>query len=279
MIIINLTGGLGNQMFQYAFGRYLSFKHKSDLKYHYTNALFNTQRSFALEVFNIHATEATSEDLRKLGVVQNRYVNRVLYLLDERYKIQLNKNIITQHPPYVFDESLRNTQDNKYVQGFFTDERYFKGVEDMLRKEFTPKDPLDKKNEKITDEIKQVNSVSIHVRRGDYITNKANAKSLGFLGLEYYKNAINKINNSVQNPYFYVFSDDIDWCKSNLATLASNIIFINHNTGKNSYKDLFLMSTCKQNIIANSTFSWWGSWLNTNSKNTSLPPKIQICQI
>lgn len=272
MIIINLTGGLGNQMFQYAFGRYLSIKHKTNLKYHYTNALFNTQRSFALGVFNIQATEATSDDLRKVGVIQNRYINRVLYLLDERYKIQLNKNIITQHPPYEFAESVRDIPNNRYVQGFFTDERFFKGVEENIRKEFTPKKPLDEKNKNIIEEIKKVNSVSVHVRRGDYVTNKANAQSLGFLGLEYYKKAINKIKDTVHNPYFYVFSDDIDWCKLNLTSFAKNIKFINHNTGANSYKDLLLMSACKHCVIANSTFSWWGGWLNKNTNKICIKP-------
>ncbi|MCX6730649.1 MAG: alpha-1,2-fucosyltransferase, partial [Candidatus Roizmanbacteria bacterium] len=264
MIIINLTGGLGNQMFQYAFGRYLSLKHKTELKYHFTNALFNTQRAFALDVFNIKASKATNKDLRMFGIASNRYINRIFYLLDERYGIQFNQNIVTQRSPHIFADALRNIPDNSYVQGFFNDERFFKGIEETIRKDFTPKIPLDKKNKKIIDEMKQVNSVSIHVRRGDYITNKANAKSMGFLGLNYYRNAINKISNTVQNPYFYIFSDDIDWCKTNLTSLTKNITFINHNSGKNSYKDLLLMATCKQSIIANSTFSWWGGWLNQN---------------
>lgn len=261
MIIINLTGGLGNQMFQYAFGRYLSISNKTDLKYHYTNALLNTQRHLALDVFNIQAKEATGEDLKNFGIVQNRYINRILYLLDERYRIQLNKRIITQHIPYTYEEYLQKTPDNRYIQGFFTDVRYFKGIEEVLKKEFIPVKPLDAKNGAIAAAMQKENSVSIHVRRGDYITNKANAQSIGFIGIEYYIKSIDEIKTKVANPVFYVFSDDIEWCKTYLSPLAKNMKFVNHNSGKDSYKDLLLMSACKHSIIANSTFSWWGRWL------------------
>lgn len=264
MIIINLTGGLGNQMFQYAFGRYLSYKNKTELKYHFTNALFNTQRSFALDVFNIQAKEATRKDLKNFGIIENKYINRVLYLLDERYKIQFNKHIVTQHTPYIYEEYLRNTTDYKYIQGFFTDERYFKEIEEMLKKEFAPIRPLDTRNCAIKVVMKKENSVSVHVRRGDYVTNKANAKLIGFIGLDYYINAISEIKEKVESPVFYIFSDDIEWCKAKLSPLAKNMKFINHNNGKDSYKDLLLMSACKHSIIANSTFSWWAGWLNEN---------------
>lgn len=272
MIIINLTGGLGNQMFQYAFGRYLAIKHDTELKYHFTNALFNTQRTFALDVFNIQGSSATKQDLYLLGIAQNRYINRVLYLLDDRYHLQLNKHIITQHAPYKFDNSLRNTPDNRYVQGYFADERYFKEIEDVLRNEFTPKKQLDEKNINIIEAIKKENSVSVHVRRGDYITNKTNALSIGFVGIDYYVNSINTIKKTISNPSFYVFSDDIQWCKENLTPLAHKITFIDHNKGSSSYKDLLLMSACKHSIIANSTFSWWGGWLNQNINKIVIHP-------
>ncbi|MDO8610808.1 MAG: alpha-1,2-fucosyltransferase, partial [bacterium] len=111
--------------------------------------------------------------------------------------------------------------------------------------------------------------ISIHVRRGDFITNKANPQ---FIGLDYYKSAINKINKLVNNPLFFVFSNDIPWCKTNLSSLADDIHYINHNKGKDAYKDLLLMSACKHNIVANSTFSWWGAWLNQNSKKIVIDP-------
>src|SRR3989338_4606719 len=139
MIIINLTGGLGNQMFQYAFGRYLALKNKTELKYHFTNALFNTQRKFELDVFNIQATKATSEDLQKSGIIQNHVINRIQYLIDERLGIQFNKYIVTQRYPHTFNANYLAIKDNSYIQGYFADERYFKSIENIIRKEFTPK--------------------------------------------------------------------------------------------------------------------------------------------
>lgn len=270
MIIINLTGGLGNQMFQYAFGRYLSLKTKTKLKYHFTNALLNIQRSFELDVFNISSREVTSVDLNKFGVIQNRIINRLLYLLDERYGIQFNSHIVTHKYPYNYVLKYKNIGNESYVQGYWADERFFNSIESTLRKDFTLKKELDKNNQNILKQIQKHVSVSVHVRRTDYITNKTNM--LKFIGLEYYVNSIRKLKKIVPNPVFYVFSDDIAWCKKNLNVLSNNINYIDHNTGKNSYKDLILMSACKHNIIANSTFSWWGGWLNMNKNKIIIKP-------
>jgi len=260
MIIINLTGGLGNQMFQYAFGKTIATKLKTNLKLHFTNALFNTQRSYALDVFNISAPMATKDDLKKLGIIQNRLINRLQYLIHERTGIQLNKHIVTQRYPYIFDSKYFSIEDDSYIQGFWQDYRYFKDIEEIIKKEFTPKKKLDEKNLQILKQIKKTNSVSIHVRRQDYVTNKANLYQ--FIGLDYYVKAINEIKNKIANPVFFIFSDDIPWCKQNLNSLFnSNVYYIDHNKGKNSYKDLLLMSACKHNIIANSTFGWWGKWM------------------
>lgn len=258
MIIINLTGGLGNQMFQYAFGLYLAHKHKTTLKYHYTNALLNTKRQFELDVFKITASPATSADLAAFGIPRNRVINRILYLLDDRYKIQLNAHVATQRFPYPFDAKLRDIPDNSYVQGYFADERYFKGAEDYVKEEFRLSKPLDARNQRIVTQMKQTESVSIHVRRTDYLTNPTNLPK--FIGTDYYAKSIKDIKKKTKKPYYFIFSDDIAWCKVHFANLA-NTTFISHNTGINSYKDMILMSNCKYNIVANSTFSWWGRWL------------------
>jgi len=270
MIIVNLTGGLGNQMFQYAFGRAIAEKYKTNLKLHFANALFNTQREFELGVFNISATLATVGDLQKFGIMRNRIFNRFLYLLDERYKIQFNKHVVTQRYPYVFNSDYLSTKNDSYIQGYWQDERYFKEIENIIRKEFTPKKKLDEKNIKILEQIQASTSVSIHVRRGDYITNKANM--LQFIGLDYYVDAIKQIEKSMPNSEYFVFSDDISWCKDNFKQITNKTHFIDHNKGKDAYKDIVLMSACKHNIIANSTFSWWGGWLNQNKNKICIKP-------
>lgn len=272
MIIVNLTGGLGNQMFQYAFGKALANKYRTDLKLHFTNALFNTQREFELNIFNISGEIATHNDLQKFGIVENRVINRLLYLFDERFGFQLNQHIVTQKFPYDFDSKYLKIKDNSYLQGYWGYENYFKSIEKILRNEFTFKHILDEKNKELLRKIVNSESVSIHVRRGDYVTNKMNIPK--FIGKDYYLKAIKQIKKIISKPLFFIFSDDILWCKQNLANLVKNIIFIDGNKDKDSYKDLMLMSYCKHNIIANSTFSWWAGWLNNNKKKVIIRPEI-----
>ena len=270
MIISNLTGGLGNQLFQYSFGRSLAIKNNTELKLHFTNALFNTQYEYELGHFNIQAAIATDEKLQRLHIFKNRIVNRAFYLLDDRLGIQFNNHIATQRYPYPFNSDYRTIPNNTYVQGYWADERYFKENESMIRKELTPKKKLDTRNQKIVQEMKRGQSVSIHVRRGDFVTNKLNIPQ--FIGLKYYIDAVRKIKKITSSPQFYIFSNDMRWCRENITPLIGNGTFIEHNTGKNSYKDLLLMSACHHNIIANSTFSWWGAWLNENKNKTVISP-------
>lgn len=270
MIVSALTGGLGNQMFQYAFGRCISIKNKTSLKIHFVNALFNTARQYDLDKFNIKCQKATNEDLSNAGVFRSKVLNRVAYLIDERLGIQFNKSIVTQKYPYKFEKKYLKIRDNSYIQGFWNDERYFGGIEGYLRKEFTLKNKLDSRNDHVVKKIKSVNSISVHIRRGDYVSNIRNLYL--YTKKEYFINSMRSISNKISKPVFYFFSDDIAWCRKNFSSLNYKMKFIEHNTGENSYLDLHLMSNCKHNIIANSTFSWWASWLNKNPKKIIIKP-------
>lgn len=264
MIIVNLSGGLGNQMFQYAFGRKIAIKINTNLKYHYTNSLFATRRKFSLNIFNIEATQATNEDLKSLGVYTNEIFNRINYYIHERLPFNLNSNIITEKIPFRFDNKYLEIGDNKYLQGYWANTKYFENISDKLRCEFTLKEKVDYINQKSLDLIQNCNSVSIHVRRTDYMKH--------FVGEEYYYNAIQEILSKVNMPVFFIFSDDIKWCKSYFSQF-SNVCYIEHNTGKNSFLDLYLMSKCKHNIVGNSTFSFWASWLNTTKNKVTIFPR------
>jgi len=269
MIISNLTGGLGNQMFQYALGRHLSLLNKTELKLHFTSALFNTKTEYELDVFNIRADLASNQDLARLGICKNRILNRVFFLLDERSGIQLNRNIITDRIPYYFRPEILSIKKSVYLQGYWSNSKYFDAIKKTLVADFAFKKKLDKTNQKILDLINNANSVSIHVRRGDYVTNKRNSKSL--LDMAYYMKSIDNISKKVRRPVFFVFSDDIPWCKQNFDS-PHEYHFVADNQGRDSYKDLWLMSKCKHNIIAKSTFSWWASWLNNYSKKIIISP-------
>ena len=159
---------------------------------------------------------------------------------------------------------------NKYhVYGYWHSERYFKNVTEIVRKEFVFKD-IDKQNMNLAHEMQddsEYTSVSIHVRRGDYFI-----YHLKVLDIDYYEKAVNYIQSKVRKPRFYIFSDDMQTATELAEKLGINYIPVLLNSGVDSYKDMFLMSQCKHNIIANSSFSWWGAWLNNNESKIVITP-------
>ena len=156
---------------------------------------------------------------------------------------------------------------NIYMYGYYQSEKYFKEIANIIRKDFTFSKPVDIINQKLINQIGNTESVSIHIRRGDYL-NIPNTQNI--CSISYYKKAINLILKNISNPQFYIFSNDINWCKQHLQ--IDNAVFISNNIGKNSFIDMQLMSCCKHNIIANSTFSWWGAWLNNNPNKIIISP-------
>ncbi|EGR2249898.1 alpha-1,2-fucosyltransferase, partial [Vibrio parahaemolyticus] len=168
---------------------------------------------------------------------------------------------------YNFDPNVFNNESTLYIQSW-TSWKYFSDCTDLVQSAFTFKPLKDEKNIEISNIITSVNSVSIHVRRGDYLNSPALS---GLAPLWYYRNAIKHLEENTNNPTYFVFSDDIQWCRDNLA--LSNAHYIDWNIGEDSYKDIQLMSLCKHNIIPNSSFSWWGAFLNENSDKIVIAPE------
>lgn len=257
MILIQLQGGLGNQMFQYATARALAERN-------HTNVLLD------LSWFDQSFDETTTP----------RHYELDCFLLDKRTeKIQntvrqkIQKRLAKKYtePHFHYDPAFINLPKNTILNGYFQSEKYFKNIRNILLQDFSwVKDPT-KKNKELLNAIKKdTSSVSVHVRRGDYVSNKNAAKFHGLTGVDYYKAAVGKISKQVKNPNLYVFSDDSDWCKKNLKFTQSTT-YISHNT--DGAEDMRLMRECRHNIIANSSFSWWGAWLNTNSDKIVIGPK------
>jgi hypothetical protein len=179
-----------------------------------------------------------------------------------------------------------------YLDGNWQSHKYFSQVESVIRQELAPISKPHGANFELSKAIEQKNSVSVHIRRGDYVTNAKANKVHGFVGLPYYEEALMRIKREVVDPYFFVFSDDPSWAKTYLA-LHGNVTFVEHNVGADAYEDMRLMSLCKYHVMANSTFSWWGAWLGramekrvyypanwfaTNQHNTaSLCPATWTC--
>jgi len=273
MIIVRLRGGLGNQLFQYAaakaLARHKGVELKSDL-YTYTK---HPYRKYELGKFNINLPEATREEVHRFtgGNFLIRYLNK-----RENY---FHCPQVLAQPHYHFYEDFFNLPMPLYLSGYWQSEKYFLNIADELKKEFTPREPWDGANQQFIAKMKAHESVAVHIRRGDFVKNRQHGSSTFFatLSMDYYKRAIAFVQDKISHPHFYFFSDDIEWCKDQFAELQS-AEFINHNTGINSYKDLLLMSQCKHQVIANSTFSWWGAWLNQNTDKIIVAPQTWFHQ-
>jgi hypothetical protein len=252
MIITKLIGGLGNQMFQYAAGRRLALKHNTPLKLDLSSYKETwkdmTPRIYELKCFNIKADIAEADDLENGAFM--------------RYK----------EKSFSFDPYLLNAQDNIHIKGYWQSEKYFEDIKGIIAKDFTVKWPLQGENLRLSEQIQGVQSVSVHVRRTDYVSNPVTNEFHGVCSLDYYYNCIEQIARNTAAPHFFVFSDDPAWCTEHVK-LSYPVTFVDHNSPNMGYEDLRLMSLCKHNIIANSSFSWWGAWLNENPDKIVFAPQ------
>ena len=273
MIITKLNGGLGNQMFQYALGRALALKHKTelfaDIRSYSNQPYTDTKRIYELDKFDTAIRIADKNIVRQFANPEflKKFLNRLHLKLNpyqERY--------IQEKSPS-FQPSVLQAPDNIYLSGFWQSEKYFSHIKDVIRRDFASrKHPASLSNRLLMKEIKKENSISIHVRRTDYVTNKKTHAFHGTLPITYYERAIDNIRSKVKNASYYVFSDDPDWAKENIR-LTNHTVYVSHNRGRDAHEDLRLMSMCQHNIIANSSFSWWGAWLNKNPDKIVIAPK------
>ncbi len=263
MIIVKIVGGLGNQMFQYAYAKALNSKGynvKLDI------SVFETYRlhgGYQLDKYNISLKVASSKETNKL------YKNSFLSKIAKRLSIQ-NGNLL-EEKSLLYDERLVNIKDNKYITGYFQNERYFKEIREILLKEFTLKEQSTAYTQEISNVIMATkNSCSLHVRRGDF-TNSTNISIHGTCTVEYYQKAIEYMKEYADSVKYFIFSDDIEWTKNNLK--IENAVYIDSKEKRLPHEDIYLMSLCNHNIIANSSFSWWGAWSNDNKDKIVVAPK------
>ena len=268
MIVAKLNGGLGNQMFQYAAGKALTIKLNTDLKVDVS--FFNiklenkwTQRYYELDVFSGIKNIISDEDIKPFLDVKNSN----WFIRGFR---NLGKYKYFYEPEFCYTEKFFKQKNNTYVEGYWQSEKYFKSIESIIHNEFVFKDYSSITNKELANHISGVNSVSIHVRRTDYV-NEIGLQQHGLCNVEYYQKAVKFLSEKVHEINLFVFSDDTEWTKHNLS-FNFPVTFIDYNKGKESYEDMRLMSLCKHNIIANSSFSWWAAWLNHNSEKIVIAP-------
>ena len=261
-IRIKLTGGLGNQMFQFATGFAIAKNNNVrlslDLSYINRRQLFN---GFELEnIFNIYSKVS--------------FLNRPLSFKSVNFKEILNKVDVTfynfKEPHFHYDPGILDIPKHSFLDGYWQSELYFRDYAKEIKEIFNFSDKLNEQNHLISNDINNNNSISIHIRRGDFLLKQNNNHYIDLK--EYYLKAINESSKFFKNPKYFIFSDDPSWVTDNFV-LNHPYIVVDANHGSKSFLDMYLMSLCTSNIIANSSFSWWSAWLNNNEDKIVYAPK------
>lgn len=267
MIIAKLIGGLGNQMFQYAIGRHLAHINCTELKLDISGFNDYKLHAYGLSHFNIVENFATEKEVTKFQKYK-RKPGRKWFLYN---RLVANETKYVQEKQFHFDPRILETRKEAYLDGYWQTEKYFKDIKDIIRQDFILKLPLGDKSKKIAENIRSCEAVAIHIRRGDYVTNQQTNEYHGTCGIDYYRKAIEILAEKVSDPHIFIFSDDHEWVKNNV-TLKYPATYVSHNKADKNYEDLKLISLCKHQIIANSSFSWWGAWLNPNKEKIVIAP-------
>lgn len=275
-VIVRLFGGLGNQMFQYAFARNLAYQHHLPLKLDVVSgfAVDPYKRQYALDIFCIQEHFATPGELPFFARKSMRGLERATLLfqslLPKRWR-----SIIADKDPYAFDAPILGTQRSVYVTGYWQNEKYFKPIESLLRKEFSPRCELTPGVKALMREMTAEDSVSIHIRQLHGIA--ADGRSIpqgvarhGACSSQYYERAIARIRSLVRNPQIFIFSDSVEWCKPHADSWGGRIVATEVEASDTD--ELFLMASCQHHVVSNSTFSWWGAWLNPSPTKIVIAP-------
>jgi hypothetical protein len=279
MIIVRLAGGMANQMFPYAAARRLAHRWQTGLKLDVRGLAAERQknlqfpRRYALDLFNITAQIATEEEIAPFAAARQRGV-----LAGLRDAIGLGpkpRRTWYREPHFHFDPRVLHLPDHVYLDGNWVCEKYFADIADIIRREFTLKQPPAGRNRELLEEVKATESVSIHIRRGDYAAVEKVRQVHGVCEIDYYTECIRRIAELVPDPHFFIFSDEPQWAKEHLP-LAFPAVFVEHNSPEQGHEDFRLMSHCRHNIVANSGFSWWAAWLNANPGKIVFAPRTWV---
>lgn len=272
MIIVQITGGMGNQMFQYATGKALSLYHnvelKLDLEGYKREVLpeLEVSRKFELPAFkNFSYKEASKNEIEYF--ISANWVTKNLQRLKPPHKRKVY--IEKQYP---FDTNFFSANKSIYIKGYRQSEKYFLSYKDEIRNTYQLKAELIEEVVHFGQQLRNENSIAIHIRRGDYLRLPIISDWHGVLGIDYYSAALEIITTEIPDAKLYYYSDDPEWVQQELmplypGTIVSNII------SKNHYHDFYLIQCCKHQVVANSSFSWWAAWLNPNPNKIVIAPK------
>lgn len=251
MIIVKLQGGMGNQMFQYAIAKSLSIKYNI---------------SFSMDRIYLDNVDWRNYDLDLFKIEEDFVTDFTgLYIINEAWDhFGFNEHIYN-----IFDHN--NFRNKKvYLEGYFQNVRYFEHIEDLIKREFTLKSPItNERSLQLIENIRNSNSIMLNVRRTDFVNNAHH----GTMNVEYYNKSIEIINSKVENPVYFIFSDDIEWCRENLYHIDNSFIVDHSYKGDRFGEYLELMKNCKHFIIPNSSFAWWSAYLSESKSKIVIAPE------
>lgn len=282
MIIVRLKGGMGNQLFQYALGRALSVKYNVPLRFNieayedtsprpfrsvYSGTF--TQRTYDLDLFTVVGEVAKKHDIPFL---HRMYGKGPFFLILDAVRRRILKYVFKQKAQELFyseyNPAYLSLGPHAYLDGFYQSPKYFEHIADTIRQDLSFKNTPAAHIVKLSETIKQQNSVCMHIRRTDFIGNAA----YECVSEEYYKNALEYIASKTKIDAVYVFSDDIEWCKQNISTPYATIFVEGDTAGERNEGHFYLMRSCKHFIIPNSSFSWWAAWLPDHKDKIVVAP-------
>ncbi len=232
---------------------------------------YKLHQGFELQrVFDCHAGLATATDVHQILGWQG--LPGLMRILARPSLAAIHRNSLIVEPHFHHWPGISDAPQDSYLVGYWQSEKYFLEVDSIIRSDFTFKAPLVGLNVEFAKKISQLNAISLHLRRGDYVTDKKTNQILGVCPIEYYQAATQHMAKHVERPHYFIFSDDVPWAKNNLR-LDFPCHYIEHNIGTESHNDMHLMSLCQHHIIANSSFSWWGAWLNPSPTKIVVAPQ------
>jgi hypothetical protein len=284
MVIVDLRGGLGNQLFEYAAGRHVALVNRQPLKLDTVTGFQGDfyRRSYALGPFNTLQAFADARDLQRAWTPKPHYrIGKVMHairrVVPERFARSIpayGSQVFTEEKQFVFDRRLLEpTPNHILLRGYWQNEKYFEAIGAAIRREFTLSKPLSPLAQGYIRQIRMVPSVALHVRQVFAMVegrpNPEGFKVHGTLPWDYYRQAITLVEALAKDLHFFVFADDWEWAAAHVR-VPGQVTMV---TGNRDYEDLILMSACQHQIMANSSFSWWAAWLNGNPEKRVVAPK------
>jgi hypothetical protein len=264
-------GGLGNQLFQYAAGRALAAERETSLKLDVSGFERYPLRSYRLHHFSVAATLADGADVARVRGNLDWRPYRVLRRMVEQRRPYYRRRLVHE-AHFHYDPNIRKVGRDAFLIGFWQSEKYFAGIREILLSELEVVTPPDGPNRELLGEIDATDSISLHIRRGDYVSDPRNRSFYAACTPDYYERALQAMLRRVTRPHVFVFSDDPEWAHAHLRVPCA-VTFIRHNGPERDHEDLRLMSRCRHHITANSTFSWWGAWLSTHPERHVISPR------